>query len=64
VVALCLGAFDGPRGVGVSYERSTPVRVVLGEDGVPSLGLGFRGEGPEFRVKDLGCRVKGVGCRV
>ena len=26
-VGLCLGPFDGPRGVGVSYELGTPVGV-------------------------------------
>ena len=29
-VALCLGTYGGPMGVGVSYERGTPVRKTRG----------------------------------
>ena len=28
-VALCLGTYDGPKGVGVSYERGTLVGMTL-----------------------------------
>jgi len=28
-VGLCLGPYGGPRGVGVSYERGTPVEFAL-----------------------------------
>ena len=39
-VAVCLGACGDPRGVGVSYERGTPVGV---EGGFPERGGGVRG---------------------
>ena len=58
-VALCLGTYGDPRGVGVSYERGTLVH------GVVSAGSGALGKGPVddglFRIKTLRVRVYGLG---
>ena len=74
VVALCIGTYGDPRGMGVSHERGTPVGgygSTLGTRGVRFEPLrrattcrGADVHGSGFRVQGAGFRVQGSGFRV
>ena len=56
IVALCLGTYGGPRGLGVSYERGTPVPGEMSAASPSPIAVRLR-ERDDNTLPGVTCRV-------